>query len=117
MSDPKNALTIIQIILGVGNIAVMLYALKSFLSKPRISLEEKITELDRRLTVNEHLTEELSKTTADQNADQEEINKMFKSVMLSFVDFEIAYCMHTNYEFTEDLKKAKAELQDYLTKQ
>lgn len=117
MSDPKNLLTIVQLILGIGNITIMIYALKSFLSKPHQSLEEKVTDLDRRLSVNEHLTEELSKTTNNQYNAQEETNQMFKSVMLSFVDFEIAYCMHTNYEFTEDLKKAKAELQDYLTRQ
>lgn len=39
----------------------------------------------------------------------------FKSVMLSFVNFEIAYCLHTNYPHTEELLEAKSELESYLT--
>ena len=42
---------------------------------------------------------------------------MFKTVMISFVDFEIAYCQNTGYAQTEDLKNAKKALQDYLAKQ
>ena len=52
----------------------------------------------------------------DKFREQEETNATFKTVMLAFVDFEIAYCLHTNYEFTEDLMRAKRELQDYLSR-
>ena len=34
--------------------------------------------------------------------------------MLSFVDFEIAYCHNTGYKDNEDLIKAKRLLQQYL---
>ena len=51
----------------------------------------------------------------DRFREQEETNATFKSVMLSFVNFEIAYCLHTNYPHTEELMDAKRELEQYLT--
>lgn len=51
----------------------------------------------------------------DRFREQEETNATFKSVMLSFVNFEIAYCLHTNYPHTEELIQAKDELESYLT--
>ena len=51
----------------------------------------------------------------DRFREQEETNATFKSVMLSFVNFEIAYCLHTNYPHTEELLQAKDELEYYLT--
>ena len=51
----------------------------------------------------------------DRFREQEETNATFKSVMLSFVNYEIAYCLHTNYPHTEELMDAKRELEQYLT--
>lgn len=51
----------------------------------------------------------------DRFREQEETNATFKSVMLSFVNYEIAYCLHTNYPHTEELMDAKRELAQYLT--
>lgn len=51
----------------------------------------------------------------DRFREQEETNATFKSVMLSFVNFEIAYCLHTDYPHTEELMDAKRELEQYLT--
>lgn len=51
----------------------------------------------------------------DRFREQEETNATFKSVILSFVNFEIAYCLHTNYPHTEELMDAKRELEQYLT--
>jgi hypothetical protein len=51
----------------------------------------------------------------DRFREQEDTNATFKSVMLSFVNFEIAYCLHTNYPHTEELMDAKRELEQYLT--
>lgn len=42
-------------------------------------------------------------------------SKMFMQVQLAFVDFEYAFCQHTNYADTEDLEKAKRLLTEALT--
>jgi len=47
--------------------------------------------------------------------EQAETDAAFKTIMLSFVNFEVAYCLYTGYEHTEDLMVAKQELEKYLT--
>jgi hypothetical protein len=34
--------------------------------------------------------------------------------MLALIDFELSYCIHTHYEETEDLMKAKDKLRGHL---
>lgn len=101
---------ILKVVLQMANIIVLGYALYKFLNKPRNELENKVDEHDVKIKELE-----LSlKQGNDRFREQDKTNATFQSVMLAFIDFEIAYCMHTNYEFTDDLKKAKKELQDYL---
>lgn len=110
---------ILKVLLQVANIAVLGYAAYKFLNKPHDSLESKHEELKKRVDEHDVKLKEVEESLHQGNdrfREQEQTNATFKSVMLSFVDFEIAYCLHTNYEFTEDLKKAKKELQEYLTK-
>ena len=105
-------LPLMQVILATANICIIGYGFYKFLNKPHDTLEEKVDELT--LKVKE--MEESLRQGNDRFREQEKTNATFKSVMLAFVDFEIAYCLHTNYEFTDDLMKAKKELQDYLAK-
>lgn len=44
-----------------------------------------------------------------------EFSKIFMQVNLAFIDFETAFCQHTNYTDTSDLEKARKTLQDSLT--
>lgn len=103
----------LQMCLSVGNLCIMLYALKTFLNKPHDDLKEKVNEHEVKIKEIEKSLQEGN----DRFREQEEINKMFKTVIISFVDFEIAYCQNTGYAQTEDLKSAKKALQDYLAKQ
>ena len=104
--------------LKIFNIIIILYGGYKFLGKPRESLEKRIRELTGEVndlkseikTIKESLHQ-----GNDQFREQHKTNATFKSVMLAFIDFEIAYCLHTNYEFTDDLMKAKKELQDYVS--
>ena len=71
-----------------------------------------ITEIDTKsLNI---IIRNLLKEGNDKFRMQEKQNAVFKAVMLSFVDFEIAYCINTGYTETEDLKNAKRILQEYL---
>ena len=104
--------------LQVANIAVLGYALYKFLNKPHDSLETKHEELKRRVDGHDIKIKDMEESLHQGNdrfREQEKTNATFKSVMLAFIDFEIAYCLHTNYEFTDDLMKAKKELQDYVS--
>lgn len=101
-----------------ANVVVLLYALYKFLGKPHNSLEERVKANEKKLVEHDGKFKEIDKSLKSGNdkfRDQEKTNSVFKRVMLLFANFEIAFCQHTNYEFTEDLMEAKDELQDYLT--
>lgn len=108
----------LTLFLQICNSVVMIYLLIKFLGKPQATLSSKHDELVKK--VNEHdleikaIKESLLQGN-DKFREQAKANATFRSVMLAFVDFEIAYCLHTNYEFTDDLMRAKKELQDYMS--
>lgn len=52
----------------------------------------------------------------DKHREQNELNEVFITSMLAFLDFEVAYCAHTGYEFTDDINKAKDTLMKYLAR-
>ena len=111
-------LPVLQTILAFCNITIIGYGLYKFLNKPHDSLEEKHNELVKRVDKQDHRLDEIEDSLKQGNDTfraQEETNATFKSVMLSFVNFEIAYCLQTNYPHTEELKDAKEELERYLT--
>ena len=82
------------------------------------SAEQPFNDLKRRVDGHDIEISDIKqalKLGNDRFREQEETNATFKSVMLSFVNFEIAYCLHTNYPHTEELLQAKDELESYLT--
>lgn len=109
---------VLKVFLQIAQVVTILYAVYKFTRKPHDSLEEKHNELKRRVDEHDVKLKEIDSSLHQGNdifKEQDDTNAMFKSVMLAFVDFEIAYCLHTNYEFTDDLMKAKEELQDYVS--
>lgn len=114
-----NILPYLQTLLAIGNLCIMLWALKSFLTKPHTTLEERVKELEKRIIALEVKNGEMEKSLTishDKHREQKETNEMFITVVLAFIDFEIAFCQTTEYKQTNDLIKAKETLQRYLTK-
>lgn len=106
------------LILQLANIVIIGYALYKFLNRPHDTLEEKHNELVKRVDKHDVKIEDIEEALRkgnDKFREQDEANATFKSVILSFINFEIAYCLHTDYEHTEDLMKAKNELETYLS--
>ena len=97
----------------------MLYALKTFLGKPHNTLEEKHEALEKRVDAHDIKLADMEKSlnsAHEKHREQHSTNEMFITCMLAFIDFEIAFCQSTNYENTDDIKKAKETLQKYLAK-
>lgn len=112
-----NLLPYLQTLLAIGNLCIMLWGFKMFLSKPRNTLEDQHKELEKRVDIHEVKLKEIEKSldnSHQKHREQEKTNKSFQSVMLSFVNFEIAYCLHTDYKHTEELLKAKDTLEAYI---
>ena len=98
-------------ILTVLNIIDKLRTLRSAEAEPFENLKERVEILEAETKV----IKESLRYDNDKFREQEETNATFKSVMLSFVNFEIAYCLHTDYKYTDELMKAKDELERYLS--
>lgn len=106
------------LILQLANIVVIGYGLYKFMNKPHDTLEEKHEELVKRIDKHDIRLDDIEESLLkgnDKFRAQEETNATFKSVMLAFINFEIAYCRNTGYEDNEDLLAAKKELSEYLT--
>lgn len=50
----------------------------------------------------------------DRFRSQDDTNEVMQMCMLALIDFELSYCSHTDYEYTEDLIKAKDALRKHL---
>lgn len=90
----------------------MLALFKAFLMKPHNSLEERVKELEVKY---EDMKDSLYKGN-DRFREQKALNEVFVNCMLAFIDFEIAFCQHSGYEYSSDLMRAKKILQEYLAR-
>lgn len=110
--NTQAMLPIFQLILTTMNICVLGFAFFKFLGKPHTSLEQRVNEHD--VKIKEIETSLLQGN--DRFREQDNTNEVMQSCMLALIDFELAYCIHTSYEDTEDLMKAKNELRKHLAR-
>ena len=101
----------LSLFINVCTVIGLIYTFYKFANKPREDLETRVTECE--IKIKEHDTS--LKQGNDKFREQKEKNEMIFSVLLAFVDFEIAYCHHTGYEHDKDLLKAKDKLEVYLS--
>lgn len=102
----------LQLILAVFNICVLSFAFYKFMNKPRTNLEEKVNMHELKI---KEIEQSLYQGN-DRFRDQETTNEVMQSCMLALIDFELSYCIHTSYEDTEDLMKAKDKLRGHLAR-
>ena len=113
----ENLSEYMGLFLQFANICVILWAFRKFLSKPHDTMDERQKLIEKRVDAQELKILEIEKSLLQGNdkfREQARTNKAFQSVMLSFVNFEIAYCMHTDYNLTDELLKAKNTLENYI---
>ena len=109
----------LQTLLAIGNLAIMLYALKTFLSKPQANLNDSLKALEKRVDIQDMVIKDMQKSldsSHQKHREQHDTNEVFITSMLAFIDFEIAFCQATEYKQTEDLIKAKETLQKHLAR-
>lgn len=115
----QTILPYLQTFLAIGNLCIMLWALKTFLAKPQTTLGEQFKAMEKRMDTQELVIKDMQKSldsSHEKHREQKNTNEMFITCMLAFIDFEIAFCQHTDYEYTEDLITAKQTLQKFLAR-
>jgi len=112
---------VLKVGLQLAQVIALIYAGYKFTRKPHDTLAEKHTELEKRVDGHDLKIKEVEESLKqgndrfrEQNTEIRKLKTTFKSVVLAFINFEIAYCMDTKYEHTEELIKAKEALEKYL---
>lgn len=108
----NTALLYFQLFLAFCNSCVMITMFLKVLGRPHNTLEKRITTLEVKISE----VEEKLRLGNDHFRVLDAKSEVFMECMLAFIDFEIAYCQKTGYVDTEDIKKAKKTLVDYLKK-
>lgn len=115
----QNILPYLQTLLAIGNLTIMIWALKTFLTKPQTTLGEQMKVLEKRMDAQDILLKDMQKsldTSHEKHREQHETNEVFITTILAFIDFEIAFCQETKYANIKDLVKAKETLQRHLAR-
>lgn len=102
---------LIGIILTVLNIIDRTVSLKKNANAPIEDIKKRLDVLEAKQKENDNRFLKGN----DQFRRLYEFSKIFMQVNLAFIDFETAFCQHTNYTDTSDLEKARKTLQDSLT--
>ena len=108
----------LKIILQIANMVIIGYGLYKFLQKPHDTLADEVKKLNEKVIAQELVLKAMNDSlnhSHQKHRDQEDVNAVFRECMLAFIDFEIAYCIHTGYEHNEDLLRAKHTLEKHLS--
>lgn len=108
----SNILPMFQLLVSVCTLIGMLYAFKKFIDKPHETLENRIAALE----VQQKEIDQKLHLGNDRFKAQDDTNEVFINCMLAFIDFELSYCSHTDYKYTEDLDTAKDTLRKHLAR-
>ena len=107
----------LKLLLQVANVVIIGYGLYKFLHRPQDTIQEEIKKIQAKQVAHDLLIKEMQKeldASFEKHREQERTNAVFKKVFLLLANFEVAFCLHSGYEHTEDLTKAKEELDNYL---
>ena len=107
----EQFIMLIGVVLTVLNILDKVINLKKNANAPIEDIKKRLDVLEAKQKEND---ERFIKGN-DQFRRLYEFSKIFMQVNLAFIDFETAFCQHTNYTDTADLEKARMTLQDSLT--
>lgn len=108
---------ILKLLLQLINIIVIGYGFYKFLNKPHDSLADEVKQLKAEvieLELKVANDEKSIDASHIKHREQDKTNAMLFRVMLSFINFEIAYCYNTGYKDNADLMQAKKDLEKYL---
>lgn len=105
-------LLILQVLLALGNFSIMIFGLYKFMSSPRINLENRVSVLETKL--NDIETSLLKGN--DKFRDQDDAIKVVLKSVIALIEFEIQYCLTENKQPSDELKKAKTDLNEFLSK-
>ena len=106
------ASTIASSLTSIGALVVMVYTFSRFMNKPHDTLEQRVSAIE--VKQNEMLRE-IDKGK-DNFAEIDKMSEVLINSVLALVQFEIQYCIEEKKPMSDDLKEAKKNLTNYLSK-
>lgn len=106
-------------ILQVAQVVALLYAGYKFTRKPHETLEGRVEALEKKVEDQDFEIREVKdslKAGNDHFRDQGKTNEVIQTCMLALVDFELSFCIHSGYDDTKDLERAKDILREHLAR-
>lgn len=108
----QDILPYLQLLLTFMNVCILLFAFYKFLNKPKTDMEDRIKICEVKLQE----VDQCLKRGNDRFREQDNTNEVMQSCMLALIDFELSFCIHSNYTDTTDLEKAKDKLRNHLAR-
>ena len=105
-------LMILQIVLALFNLGMLIFAFAKFMSSPRVNLEATVKALKMEI---ESIKKELLQREQHSKLQDDALEVILRS-SIALIEFEIQYCLVEDKQPTEELKKAKADLNEFLSK-
>lgn len=103
----------LDMLLKLFNIIALIYAFYKFTRKPGEDIVTRLAKIETKL---EEVERSLNSSWAEHRA-QKDTNEVMQNCVLALIDFELSYCIHTNYaEDTSDLEEAKTTLRNHLAR-
>ncbi len=116
LDDLSNCL---KVILQIAQVVALLYAGYKFTRKPHESLESRVSALEKKTEDQDVQIRECKESLQEGNdrfREQSRSNEVMQTCMLALIDFELSYCIHSGYDDTEDLMRAKDVLREHLAR-
>lgn len=105
-------LMILQILLALFNLGMLIFAFTKFISSPRVNLEATVKALQLEI---ESIKKEMLQKEQRSKLQDDALEVILRS-SIALIEFEIQYCLVENKQPTEELKRAKADLNEFLSK-
>lgn len=105
-------LMILQILLTLFNLGMLIFAFTKFISSPRVNLEATVKALQLEV---ESIKKEMLQKKQHSKLQDDALEVILRS-SIALIEFEIQYCLVEDKQPTEELKKAKADLNEFLSK-
>lgn len=108
--DIQAIQTGMSLFLQAANIIVLLWAFKSFVTKPHNSLEQRVSKCEEDV---KDIKQSLFRGDGKFQEIERAIKVLIRSV-LALVEFEMQYCLTENKHPTNGLEKAKEALDEFI---
>lgn len=123
MNIIQNIALGLTVFLSFCNACIMLAAFKSFLGKPKATMQRRISELEeemkKRISDVEEEVKEIKESLQKGNDKFLNLGEIVEALLQStqaLIEFEIQYCLLENKELSKGLEDAKANLSKCLSK-